>query len=988
MSKLLAVFVGQGSAENLRVGLENGIWGFNDHGKPDDLNLEIGDFILLASGYSGGSPRTDLENWLQGQLNRLVVGRLTRGYYESTDPVWPDEAEMQPEERYKHRVEFDAAGEFRGVALAEESNISRELADAVRRSGCSAGKGFVLQITELPIFSEDQGTGTDDPAEAFDSDELFAVLQRYEAETILFQSSEGGAGYSVEKDGPKYSVNRLDAFEHESISRQAYLNHRGKLQEHGGRMRFTEFNGTAAIRNCILQAPPLALSPDRKEIIDISDPEKRIELFCDILRQLKVDRSRDEPKLYKPAMVACVIEAIEEGELSENKIPFDWIAPRFIAKMAELGDGVGNEQAAQAFCHLKGDMIWLHAVVNPRDPMKDGREGPSAAREKVKYALIKDTFWECLQSKTNRQRAMNALSEEWFKDESPKRFWMEKTLVSTRQDRQTGDHSMGKALWSPQRDAGNRDIYATMREVQEGDIVLHLVDNRQIFGASIAASVADDTFQGIAGTNWEGPGYRIQLKEYVELPHPIQRAEFFDDPKYRGAMLAIRSKHSGLFYNKDLDLNQGSYLTSLPPELAALFNSIHIEATGSPIPHFPTDLLYNGDDLMQSEVDPLTPEFPGKAAIALTATGLIFDPEFVRRFLFSLLAKPFVILTGTSGTGKTQLALKFAQWLTGKDGYELVAVGADWTDNRQVLGQYNPFQETFDSTRVLDLLLRARENRDQPHFLILDEMNLSHVERYFADFLSGIESGDEISLHRNGDGVKTANKILVPEQISIPENLFIVGTVNVDETTYMFSPKVLDRANVLEFSVSAEGLQRFLESDSGQIRSTMGKGQAFAPGFLEHAKQARSDGFDSWNSHEARADLQRTLLDLFSLLAESGMEFAFRTASEIDRYSEVAFSLAEDPDSWDSIHVMDAQILQKILPKLHGSRRKIEPLLAGLCQYCANSDLEAAQKLIHRSNEALQPPLEESEPKFPMSYHKLIQMILAVRRDQFVSFIQ
>lgn len=84
-------------------------------------------------------------------------------------------------------------------------------------------------------------------------------------------------------------------------------------------------------------------------------------------------------------------------------------------------------------------------------------------------------------------------------------------------------------------------------------------------------------------------------------------------------------------------------------------------------------------------------------------------------------------------------------------------------------------------------------------------MNMSYVERYFADFLSAMESGAEIPLWK-GDDEKQA-----PKSIGLPRNLFIIGTINVDETTYMFSPKVLDRANVIEFKISMEEMRQFLD---------------------------------------------------------------------------------------------------------------------------------------------------------------------------------
>ena len=132
-------------------------------------------------------------------------------------------------------------------------------------------------------------------------------------------------------------------------------------------------------------------------------------------------------------------------------------------------------------------------------------------------------------------------------------------------------------------------------------------------------------------------------------------------------------------------------------------------------------------------------------------TGFVHAPDLVRRFISSIATKPFVILTGNSGTGKTKLAQLLAHWMTGSvdsspNGYAVIPVGADWTDNRNVVGFVNHLRKDgqqnpiYQSTPVLDLLLRAIADPSHPYFLILDEMNLSHVERYFSDFLSAMES--------------------------------------------------------------------------------------------------------------------------------------------------------------------------------------------------------------------------------------------------------
>ena len=218
----------------------------------------------------------------------------------------------------------------------------------------------------------------------------------------------------------------------------------------------------------------------------------------------------------------------------------------------------------------------------------------------------------------------------------------------------------------------------------------------------------------------------------------------------------------------------------------------------------------------------------------------VLKTDFARRYITSLLAKPFVILTGNSGTGKTRISKQFAEYLEwesdeGKKNWVIIPVGADWTDNTKILGYYNPLAEDgngkYEKTKIVELIEEANRHKEIPYFVILDEMNLSHVERYFSDFLSHMETPDtpfELECYTR--------------RLDYPENMFVVGTVNIDETTYMFSPKVLDRANVIEFKPQKEDVFKVF-SAAGTVGKMVPVNDGSAQAFLKLAKEIRTGKF-------------------------------------------------------------------------------------------------------------------------------------------------
>ena len=321
-----------------------------------------------------------------------------------------------------------------------------------------------------------------------------------------------------------------------------------------------------------------------------------------------------------------------------------------------------------------------------------------------------------------------------------------------------------------------------------------------------------------------------------------------------------------------------------------------------------------------------------------------FDSSFSRRYITSLLAKPFVILTGNSGTGKTRISKQFAEYLetidtNGEKNWLIVPVGADWTDNARVLGFYNPLADNgvgrYEKTGILKLIERANNNPEIPYFLILDEMNLSHVERYFSDFLSHMETPDnpfELDGYRNRDDEEEATGIL-----PYPDNLFVIGTVNIDETTYMFSPKVLDRANVIEFKPDKDDVLKMFNVSGDQIKITPAR-SGVAEAFLHLAKDIRSGNGSIDEEH--MSVVRNVFTDIYEVAEQNGYEFAYRTVREIRQYLNAAYALSEEWNDTELYHAIDEQLLQKVLPKIHGNRKEIGNMLEELEAVCNQNGKE------------------------------------------------
>ncbi len=399
----------------------------------------------------------------------------------------------------------------------------------------------------------------------------------------------------------------------------------------------------------------------------------------------------------------------------------------------------------------------------------------------------------------------------------------------------------------------------------------------------------------------------------------------------------------------------------------ALRRSALNRGMGYPVPVAGSPLL----EAYMSEGGPVAPDAVMQAANAFVEavadSGLRLPAADVTAFLAAVAAKPFAILTGQSGSGKTQLAKRLGEWCgadsRGRPRYLVVPVRPDWTGPEYLFG-YPDALRSSGGTEVwavpdpLEFMLRAAAEPTEPYLLLLDEMNLAHVERYFADFLSGLESREPVLpelVQRDGQWVAVGNS----QRLPLPRNLLVVGTVNVDETTYMFSPKVLDRAFTFEFRTAPEDL------DPSLRRPT-----TIAPAAQVHrdvlVRLAQDDEWQHEHPHPHRNDLVEELRELHGLLRDSGNDFGHRVFYEALRYASFLEAMGVD-DRWD---ILDRVVLTKLLPKLHGTRSRIEKTLRNLSEFAQGG-------------------AGEGEPaSMPLTAEKLARMIAVLVEAQFVSFTE
>ena len=329
----------------------------------------------------------------------------------------------------------------------------------------------------------------------------------------------------------------------------------------------------------------------------------------------------------------------------------------------------------------------------------------------------------------------------------------------------------------------------------------------------------------------------------------------------------------------------------------------------------------------------------------------------------SLKTKPFTILAGISGTGKSKIIRLLADSINAD--YTLISVRPDWNDATEILG-YKNLDDKFIKGQLTKTILKAKENKNKIYFICLDEMNLARVEYYLSDYLSIIESRKKV-----GQDIITDNIVEYRENnenisLHIPDNLYLIGTVNMDDTTFQFSRKVLDRANTIEFSdVDLDNL--FFESNeeveslnvsNDFLKTTYLKTMDIEPQYREYAKE-----------------VNKKIIEINEILKKSQKQFAYRVRDEI------LFYLVENKKAnlLDEDTAFDYQIMQKILPAINGSEQSVYQVLIDLLNFIfETNDIETVEEAENH--------LETTTVKYENSAKKIIYMLKGYQNDGYVSY--
>ena len=365
---------------------------------------------------------------------------------------------------------------------------------------------------------------------------------------------------------------------------------------------------------------------------------------------------------------------------------------------------------------------------------------------------------------------------------------------------------------------------------------------------------------------------------------------------------------------------------------------------------------------------------------AVVARGFVFEPWQVAAYVTALRTKPFVLLAGVTGVGKSRLPVLVEEVTGGAS--TVVPVRPDWTDPAETLG-YRDLGGQFRAGAVLEVARRASESPARHHTLVLDEMNLARPEHYLAEVLSKMEMRGPAPGGYESPPLLT--ETLAPEDaawqaVRLGPSLGVVGTVNVDESAHAFSRKVLDRAFVLEVEPGALGAWTPARGDA--VAGTW-PAAAWAP---RAARLAELTGLDADERAAVDAALA-AVVEADALLAPAGLGLGYRTRDELALF---VLHAHETPGAFrtrdgEAVSPLDLGLVMKVLPRIDGARASTLAAVDRLLAWAWGEAASDARDLVDVWDD-LGRPVSLPRARFPRTAARLSRIVEGAREDGVASF--
>lgn len=342
----------------------------------------------------------------------------------------------------------------------------------------------------------------------------------------------------------------------------------------------------------------------------------------------------------------------------------------------------------------------------------------------------------------------------------------------------------------------------------------------------------------------------------------------------------------------------------------------------------------------------------------LKAKNLVYDSKQIINFHTSIKTRKLVILSGPSGTGKTQLVFNYAESLginNSKSQFNLIPVKPSWTEDSDLIGYLDTINNIYrpSETGLIDTLIEANNNTDNIYVICFDEMNLAKVEHYFSQFLSVLElQGNErkLSLYNKEFIGRVFNADRYPPEIPIRDNVFFVGTINQDESSNSIPDKVLDRCNLIELVTP----ENYIELWSKSISNSLYKNELKQENKVETVTRSMLNEWGDWHGENVLNNKEIEIIKQLSNLFNSTftITIGFRTLNHINSY------LANLPKNQelDREEAFDLQISQKITPKIRGNSEELEKVFDeenGIFKILSKYQFKISNQILRRKKKEL-----------------------------------